>query len=110
MRYDRGEQSPEATGGRASLQGAGAHDPEDAPAASCDRDDPIHLWLASRGVTKREQQVVKLLERRLTNPEIASVLSISIHTVHNQVASVFRRVAGLATSGAGLHLGTRGRR
>jgi DNA-binding NarL/FixJ family response regulator len=49
-------------------------------------------WFARMGVTPHEQRVVKLLERGLTNPEIAGVLGVSAHTVRNQVASVFRKL------------------
>jgi DNA-binding NarL/FixJ family response regulator len=44
------------------------------------------------GVTRQEQKVVSLLERGLTNPEIARVLGVSTHTVRNQLASVFRKL------------------
>jgi DNA-binding CsgD family transcriptional regulator len=46
-------------------------------------------WLARMGVTAQEQRVVRLVERGLTNPEIAEMLGVSRHTVRNQLASVF---------------------
>lgn len=49
-------------------------------------------WLGRMGVTRQEQKVVGLLERGLTNPEIANVLGVSMHTVRNQLASVFRKL------------------
>lgn len=49
-------------------------------------------WLARMGVTAKEERVIRLLERGLTNPEIATVLGVSMHTVRNQLASVFRKL------------------
>lgn len=49
-------------------------------------------WLARMGVTAKEERVVRLLERGLTNPEIANLLGVSMHTVRNQLASVFRKL------------------
>jgi DNA-binding NarL/FixJ family response regulator len=43
-------------------------------------------------VTPQEQRVVLLVERGLTNPEIAELLGVSRHTIRNQVASVFSKL------------------
>ena len=48
--------------------------------------------LARMGVTAKEERVIRLLERGLTNPEIATLLGVSMHTVRNQLASVFRKL------------------
>ena len=55
-------------------------------------DSPLDSWLAVRGVTPHEQRVVHLVERGLTNPEIAGVLGVSRHTIRNQLASVFSKL------------------
>ena len=44
------------------------------------------------GLTPAEGKVVALVERGLTNPEIAGVLSISPNTVRNRLAAVFRKL------------------
>jgi DNA-binding CsgD family transcriptional regulator len=48
------------------------------------------------GLTPREREVTELITLGFTNPEIAMALGSSIHTVRNQVASVFRK-AGATT-------------
>lgn len=53
---------------------------------------PLDAWLALKGVTRQEQRVVHLVERGLTNPEIAGVLGVSRHTIRNQLASVFSKL------------------
>lgn len=45
----------------------------------------------ARGVTGREQQVLELVERGLTNREIAATLNLSPSTVKHHVASLLRR-------------------
>ncbi len=55
-------------------------------------DSPLDSWLALMGVTRQEQRVVHLVERGLTNAEIAHVLGVSRHTVRNQLASVFTKL------------------
>ncbi len=57
-----------------------------------DIDTPLGSWLALMGVTRQEQRVVHLVERGLTNPEIAGVLGVSRHTIRNQLASVFNKL------------------
>jgi LuxR family maltose regulon positive regulatory protein len=44
------------------------------------------------GVTRQEQRVVHLVERGLTNAEIAHLLGVSRHTIRNQLASVFTKL------------------
>jgi DNA-binding CsgD family transcriptional regulator len=48
------------------------------------------------GLSRRERQVTELITLGYTNPEIAMALGSSIHTVRNQVASIFRK-AGAST-------------
>jgi DNA-binding CsgD family transcriptional regulator len=48
------------------------------------------------GLSPREREVAQLLTLGYTNPEIALALSSSVHTVRNQVASIFRK-AGVST-------------
>jgi DNA-binding CsgD family transcriptional regulator len=55
-----------------------------------DEDPPI------AGLSKREREVTELMTLGYTNPEIAMALGSSIHTVRNQVASIFRK-AGAST-------------
>ena len=55
-------------------------------------DSRLDAWLALMGVTRQEQRVVLLVERGLTNPEIAELLGVSRHTIRNQVASVFGKL------------------
>jgi DNA-binding NarL/FixJ family response regulator len=55
-------------------------------------DSRLDSWLARMGVTRQEQRVVHLVERGLTNPEIAALLGVSRHTIRNQVASVFSKL------------------
>jgi DNA-binding CsgD family transcriptional regulator len=47
-------------------------------------------------LSPREREVAQLLRLGYTNPEIALALSSSVHTVRNQVASIFRK-AGVST-------------
>jgi DNA-binding CsgD family transcriptional regulator len=44
------------------------------------------------GLTPREAEVLRLLARRWTNPEIAQALSLSPHTVHRHVANIFAKL------------------
>jgi DNA-binding CsgD family transcriptional regulator len=48
------------------------------------------------GLSPREREVTDLLTLGYTNPEIAMALGSSVHTVRNQVASIFRK-AGAST-------------
>ncbi len=50
------------------------------------------VYQRTMGLSRGEQRVVDLVERGLTNPEIAAVLRVSRHTVRNQLASVFRKL------------------
>jgi DNA-binding NarL/FixJ family response regulator len=55
-------------------------------------DSSLESWLELMGVTRQEQRVVHLVERGLTNSEIAEVLGVSRHTIRNQLASVFTKL------------------
>jgi two-component system response regulator DevR len=44
------------------------------------------------GLTRREQQLVAMIGRGLTNKEIASQLNLSEHTVKNQVHRMLQKV------------------
>jgi DNA-binding NarL/FixJ family response regulator len=55
-------------------------------------DPRLDSWFSLMGVTRQEQRVVLLVERGLTNPEIAELLGVSRHTIRNQVASVFSKL------------------
>lgn len=54
------------------------------------------LWTGpqdrSHVLTERERQVAELAAQRLTAKEIARRHSVSVHTVNNQLASVFRKL------------------
>jgi DNA-binding CsgD family transcriptional regulator len=54
--------------------------------------NPGERWAASRGVTPSELKVISLVERGLTNPEIAAVLALSPNTVRNRLATAFRKL------------------
>jgi DNA-binding CsgD family transcriptional regulator len=56
------------------------------------RDAQRRAWANDRGLTPTEYQVVELLERGLTNGEIATVLGRSPNTIRNQLAAVFRKL------------------
>ncbi len=43
-------------------------------------------------LTGREQEVLSLLAKGLTNSEIAECLHISKHTVKNHVSSIYRKI------------------
>jgi len=45
----------------------------------------------SSGLTAREQEVIRLVARGLSNKEIASTLSLSEHTVHRHVGNILTR-------------------
>lgn len=64
-----------------------------AVADACYRAAPRTLddELASR-LTTREREIVELVVRGFTNPEIALALHRSLHTVRNHLNSVFRKV------------------
>jgi DNA-binding CsgD family transcriptional regulator len=62
---------------------------------------------AIAGLSKREREVAELLTLGYTNPEIAMALGSSIHTVRNQIASIFRK-AGATTRAELVGLITRG--
>ncbi len=51
-------------------------------------------------VTRRERQVLKLAAQDQTAREMAAALSLSIHTVHQHLASIRRRFAVTSTAAA----------
>jgi DNA-binding NarL/FixJ family response regulator len=53
---------------------------------------PNHRVRAQLGLTRREQQLVPLISRGLTNKEIASELNLSEQTVKNHVHRILRKV------------------
>jgi DNA-binding CsgD family transcriptional regulator len=62
------------------------------PARSDRRCDP-RVGLSRRyGLTSAERRAVELVQRGLTNGDVAAILGTSVHTVRNQLASVFRKV------------------
>jgi DNA-binding NarL/FixJ family response regulator len=64
----------------------------DPPSTDEPGDSRLGSWLALMAVTPQEQRVVLLVERGLTNPEIAELLGVSRHTIRNQLASVFSKL------------------
>jgi len=50
-------------------------------------------WAPAWGLSRRECEMVRLVGRGLSNPEIATLLRVSRHTVRNHLASVFRKAA-----------------
>jgi DNA-binding CsgD family transcriptional regulator len=60
------------------------------------RDQPVEQEPPIVGLSPREREVTDLLTLGYTNREIAMALGSSVHTVRNQVASVFRK-AGAST-------------
>jgi DNA-binding CsgD family transcriptional regulator len=48
-------------------------------------------WAREMGLSAREREVAALVVRGLSNREIAALLRTSANTVHNQLASVFRK-------------------
>jgi DNA-binding NarL/FixJ family response regulator len=50
------------------------------------------LFFQTYDLTRTEQQVVKLLVKRLTNPEIADQLKITVGTVKNHLVAVFTKL------------------
>jgi DNA-binding CsgD family transcriptional regulator len=63
-----------------------------APENGRSRDAQRRAWAHDHRLTPREYQIVELLERGLTNGEIATVLGRSPNTVRNQLAAVFRKL------------------
>jgi DNA-binding NarL/FixJ family response regulator len=53
---------------------------------------PNHRMRAQLGLTRREQQLVPLISRGLTNKEIATQLNLSEQTVKNHVHRILRKV------------------
>ncbi len=62
------------------------------PASSSPTERSLQAWADGHGVTPSEFRVIALVERGLTNPEIAAVLSVSPNTVRNRLATAFRKL------------------
>ena len=54
----------------------------------------------SLGLTRREQQLVQMISRGLTNKEIASQLNLSEQTVKNHIHRMLRKVGATNRLGA----------
>ena len=50
------------------------------------------LFFQTYEITRTEQQVVNLLAKRLTNPEIANQLKITVGTVKNHLVTIFTKL------------------
>jgi two-component system response regulator DevR len=53
---------------------------------------PTSRTRAQTGLTRREQQLIPLIERGMTNKEIASQLNLSEQTVKNHIHRILRKV------------------
>jgi DNA-binding CsgD family transcriptional regulator len=51
----------------------------------------LERWGPEWGLTKREQDVARLVARGFRNGEIASILRLSPNTVRNHIVSTFRK-------------------
>jgi DNA-binding CsgD family transcriptional regulator len=60
--------------------------------SSSRRDELPRETTRELGLTPGEHRALALLERGLTNGEIAQILRISLHTVRNQLASAYRKL------------------
>jgi DNA-binding CsgD family transcriptional regulator len=60
--------------------------------ASVDRAESQRLLLHEHRITRAECEVAQLVERGLTNREIATILDRSVHTVGNQLAACCRKL------------------
>jgi DNA-binding NarL/FixJ family response regulator len=60
------------------------------PAASAPEEQAIGTQPAA--LTRREQEVANLLERRFTSRQIASELHLSVHTIDKHVANILRKL------------------
>jgi DNA-binding CsgD family transcriptional regulator len=72
--------------------GARVHSPGHAPSDGPRGVDPVALWTGEHGLTGAEHKLVLLIERGLTNSEIATCLGLSPNTVRNRLAVVFRKL------------------
>lgn len=54
------------------------------------RPDP-EAWAMDWSLTPREREVARLVQRGFSNPEVATLLRVSPHTVRNHLVSVFRK-------------------
>jgi DNA-binding CsgD family transcriptional regulator len=55
-------------------------------------DGPLPRWLAARGVTRREADVLRLIAARYRNADIAAELRISKRTVESHVGALLRKL------------------
>jgi DNA-binding NarL/FixJ family response regulator len=55
------------------------------------------------GLTRREQEVVRLVARGLSNKEIAATLGLSEHTVHRHVGNILTKLNLPSRSAAVAH-------
>ncbi len=53
----------------------------------------VEWWASVWGLSQRESDVARLVARGFQNPEIATLLGASRHTVRNHLVSVFRKAA-----------------
>jgi predicted ATPase/DNA-binding CsgD family transcriptional regulator len=108
--------TPAASSGRYAAMRAGehvragehAHDPR-----CTGRPDPLRMAgvtsrAAGESLTQREAEVLAAIERRLSNPEIADELYVSVRTVESHVAALRRKLG--VDSRAGLISAARARR
>ncbi len=52
----------------------------------------FHLATSPDPITPRERQILRLIDRGLTYKEISASLSISVHTVHSHIKSMYERL------------------
>lgn len=71
---------------------AWACQPKSAAAERNNDDEHSKVWAHRYGVSTRELQVACLVARGLTNKEIGMLCGSSVHTVRNQLSTVFRKV------------------
>jgi DNA-binding NarL/FixJ family response regulator len=62
------------------------------PGGETDAGERLKVTPGEAPLTNREKEVLALMLRRRTNPEISSELYISLHTVKNHVASILRKL------------------
>jgi DNA-binding CsgD family transcriptional regulator len=65
----------------------------------------VEEWARGHGVAPAEFKVISLVERGLTNTEVATALSISANTVRNHLASAFRKLNVSTRAELAYHLG-----
>jgi DNA-binding NarL/FixJ family response regulator len=50
------------------------------------------ISLAHAGLSRREAEVLEMAARGLTNPEIASRMHVTVHTVKYHLAGIYRKL------------------